>query len=236
MTPRNRLLLVALPLLFSTTAAFALTYPAVLDYQREKEELTKQETELADLKGKLVEKNALDNNRRMLQADIDNLRNEVPKAPYLDLLMLDLEKMAEQAQVDIIAVEKPLEVGAAGKVSADMADLETIEAATNKVTAANIAKTMGVAEKPGAKVDPPANSLGVKQMTRKLYLTGEYNKLVDFMKHLEAYQRVLAVKNPSIAIASTDGPQTHSDAGDRAQKMKLKEPVMSFSLNIYYLP
>ncbi|MBK9202238.1 MAG: hypothetical protein IPL73_07350 [Candidatus Obscuribacter sp.] len=56
MTPRNRLLLVGLPLLFSTTAAFALTYPAVLDYQRESEELTKQETELADLKGKLVEK------------------------------------------------------------------------------------------------------------------------------------------------------------------------------------
>ncbi|HNG22313.1 MAG TPA: hypothetical protein PLI59_24190, partial [Candidatus Obscuribacter sp.] len=63
-----------------------------------------------------------------------------------------------------------------------------------------------------------------------------YNSLIDFMKRMEAYQRVLSVNSLSIALASSPNGQNKSAAGEKAQKLKLSQPVLSFMLNIYYLP
>lgn len=231
MNSRTRLIIVLGPLLISLTAAFALVYPTFLEWQAAKEELGKQETELRDLQGKLAEKAGLDSSHKTLEADINGLRNEVPRAPYLDLLMLDLERMANAAGVDIISVEKLEEKSNAA--AADGADLETLNSAGVLVKDNKLLDKNKVEKD---KKEAAANSMGVKQITRRLYLTGNYSDLISFMKRLESYQRVLSVKELDVAIAARPDGQSQSPATQKAQKLKLNQPVLSFLLNVYYLP
>lgn len=231
MNSRTRLLIVLGPLLISLTAAFALVYPTFLEWQAAKEELGKQESELRDLQGKLAEKAGLDSNHKTLEADINGLRNEVPRAPYLDLLMLDLERMANAAGVDIISVEKLEEKSNAA--AADGADLETLNSAGVLVKDNKLLDKNKVEKD---KKEAAANSMGVKQITRRLYLTGNYSDLISFMKRLESYQRVLSVKELDVAIGARPDGQSQSPATQKAQKLKLNQPVLSFLLNVYYLP
>jgi hypothetical protein len=241
MNERTRLLLVLAPILISGTAAFSMNYPAYLDSQRLHEELKQKEDELKSLQDKLAERASVDQSHKTLESEIQNLRNEIPQAPYLDLLMLDVQRMADAADIDIIAVEKPDERNSGGtETSVDAADLEVLEAGLNKNQAGkNIALNLNKNTNQNKQIEPKAeerNSMGVKQMTRRLYLTGDYGKLIQFMKRLESYQRVLSVNQLSVAMAGGPGLQNKSPAGERAQKLKLKQPVMSFLLNIYYLP
>lgn len=232
MNSRTRLLIVLGPLLISLTAAFALVYPTFLEWQAAKDELAKQEDELRDLQGKLAEKAGLASNHKSLEADINGLRNEVPRAPYLDLLMLDLERMANAAGVDIISVEKLEEKSNAA--AADGADLEVLNSAGALVKDNKLLDKNKVQDKD--KKTDAANSMGVKQITRRLYLTGNYSALITFMKRLESYQRVLSVKELDVAIGARPDGQSQSPASQKAQKLKLTQPVLSFLLNVYYLP
>lgn len=217
-----------------------MNYPAYLDSQRLHEELKQKEDELKSLQDKLTERASVDQNHKTLESEIQSLRNEIPQAPYLDLLMLDVQRMADAAEIDIIAVEKPDERNSGGvETSVDAADLEVLEAGRgknqqNKIL--NQSSNQNSQNKPGEPKTEERNAMGVKQMTRRLYLTGDYGKLIQFMKRLESYQRVLSVNQLSVAMAGGPGLQNKSPAGERAQKLKLKQPVMSFLLNIYYLP
>lgn len=241
MNERTRLLLVLAPILISGTAAFSMNYPAYLDSQRLHEELKQKEDELKSLQDKLAERASVDQSHKTLESEIQSLRNEIPKAPYLDLLMLDVQRMADAADIDIIAVEKPDERNSGGvENSVDAADLEVLEAGMGKNQQnknLNQSPNQNNSQnKPGEAKTGEGNSIGVKQMTRRLYLTGDYGKLIQFMKRLESYQRVLSVNQLSVAMTGGPGLQNKSPAGERAQKLKLKQPVMSFLLNIYYLP
>ena len=96
-----------------------------------------------------------------------------------------------------------------------------------------------VAPTPTASNAKPAeapNPLGLKQVTKRLFVTGEYQDLIAFVKHLETYQRVISLKDLSVAIAAGDNTASKNAAAERAQKLKLAKPVMSFLLNVYYLP
>ncbi len=246
MNRRTRMLIVFGPLAVSATGALALTYPAFLDSQHEHEELAKQEIELQEVKGKLTDKASADASHKALQEDINSLRNEVPHAPYLDLLLLDLERMALASRVDIISVEKQDEKGANNQTPADGADLEVLEAAGLKDRKVNLPAPLqnlsnqvqgqGQNKAKDENKGPEQNNMGVKQLSRRVYITGDYNSLIDFMKRMEAYQRVLSVNSLSIALASSPNGQNKSAAGEKAQKLKLSQPVLSFMLNIYYLP
>jgi Tfp pilus assembly protein PilO len=87
-----------------------------------------------------------------------------------------------------------------------------------------------------AKPAEAPNPLGLKQVTKRLFVTGEYQDLIAFVKHLETYQRVISLKDLSVAIAASDNTASKNAAAERAQKLKLTKPVMSFLLNVYYLP
>jgi hypothetical protein len=57
------------------------------------------------------------------------------------------------------------------------------------------------------------------------------------MHRLEAYQRIISMKNLALAIVSDQDPNsTKNTAAEKAQKLKLNKPVMTFLLNVYYLP
>ncbi len=233
MTTFQRNAMVFGPFALGVTVLGALTYPAYLDAEREQAELTTKKKEYQTIVLKMAERDRLGHLKRGLESDINSLRNAVPKAPYLDLLMLDLERMARESKVQILALEQPAKENSPSENS-DLEDLVTKDGKTPikplpvfRPTAGNTTTKAGEA---------PANPLGLKQVSKRLFVSGEYQDIIAFVKHLEAYQRVISLKDLSVAIAATDSTATKNAAGERAQKLKLDRPVMSFLLNVYYLP
>ncbi len=228
---RNTMVLGSLAL--SLTVLGALTYPAYLDAEREQTELTTKKKEYQTIVAKMAERDRLGNLKRGLESDINSLRNAVPKAPYLDLLMLDLERMARVSNVQILALEQPAKENGATESN----DLEDMMLSGGK-TATAIKPLPVFRPTPGttAKAAEAPNPLGLKQISKRLFVTGEYQNIIAFVKHLESYQRVIALKDLSVAIAAPDNSATKTAAGERAQKLKLDRPIMSFLLNVYYLP
>jgi len=244
MTPFQRNLAVFGTLAIALAVLGAMTYPAYTDSDREHNELNAKRKEFQAISLKVNERDRLDSLKRGLEGDINSLRNAVPKAPYVDLLMLDLERMASESNVQILAMELPAKEN--GKDSSD-GDLEDLTAKDKEgkpmvkpaflhpgTTGSGISTTSsGTGGKPGEAPNP----LGLKQVSKRLFISGDYQNLIAFVKHLETYQRVISLKDLSVAIASgIDSAATKTAAGERAQKLKLDRPVMSFLLNVYYLP
>ena len=236
MTPFQRNLLAFGPLTLGATILCAMTWPAYLDSEREHADLTTKKKEYQEITLKAAERDRLDNLKRSLEGDINSLRNAVPKAPYLDLLVLDLERMASESKVNILALEQPEK--ASGNTETN--DLEELMKPSKGAGQAKVLPPIkpfgaGAAATNGKVVEAP-NPLGLKQVTKRLFITGEYQDLITFVKHLETYQRVISLKDLSVAIAASDNTQSKNAAGERAQKLKSAKPVMSFLLNVYYLP
>lgn len=236
MTPSQRNILVFGPLALGLTVAGALSYPAYLDAEREHGELAIKKKEYQEIAVKVSERDRLDSLKHALENDINSLRNAVPKAPYVDLLMLDLERMASESKVNILALEQPDK-----QSQIEPNDLEELmKPARDKMAKIPAIIKPLAATAPGAKPAETPNPLGLKQVTKRLFVTGEYKDLIAFVKHLESYQRVLTLKELSVATATTDGTRDSASAKnaafERAQKLKLNTPVMSFILNVYYLP
>lgn len=234
MTPFQKRALTFGPLAVGLTLALSLTYPSFTDSQREHEELAAKKQELQTILGRAADRDRLDKIKNNLQADIDALRKTIPKAPYLDLLMLDVEHMAQESKVDIIGLEQQ-EKQSGNQPESN--DLEEIMKARNEAAAMAATTRKIQPPTPVKKEEAAPNPFGIKQLTRRLYITGDYDNLIAFMRRLEAYQRIIAMKNLTVAIATeNDANTTKNAAGERAQKLKLTKPVMTFLLNVYYLP
>lgn len=234
MTSFQRNALVFGSLALALTILGALTYPTYLDAEREHSELANKKKEYQAIVAKAAERDRLGSLKRGLESDINSLRNAVPKAPYLDLLMLDLERMAAESKVQILALEEPAKTNG----QAESNDLEDLVAKDKDGKPLNKAPFIGrgIASNTSAKAGDTPNPLGLKQISKRLFVSGEYQNIIVFVKHLEAYQRVISLKDLSLAIAGGNESATKTAAGERAQKLKLERPVMSFLLNIYYLP
>lgn len=222
------------PIAVGLTIAMSLTYPAYTDWQREHEELNGKKLEYQSVMARAADKDRLDKIKNGLESDIDNLRKAIPRAPYLDLLMLDVEHMASESQVDLIGLETPEKSNTGNKPESD--DVEEIMKARTEIGAV-AAVTKPASVKKEEPVKAPTNPFGIKQLTRRLFITGDYDNMITFMRKLEAYQRIIAMKNLSIAVTADQEPSSNrSAAGEKAQKLKLTKPVMTFLLNVYYLP
>ncbi|MFA6209363.1 MAG: hypothetical protein WCT03_03025 [Candidatus Obscuribacterales bacterium] len=236
MTPFQRNVLAFGPLTLGATILCAMTYPAYLDSEREHTDLATKKTEYQEITLKMAERDRLDNLKRSLEGDINSLRNAVPKAPYLDLLVLDLERMASQSKVNILALEQPEKASGPNETN----DLEELMKPSKTAGQSKILPQIKPFVQPtavnGAKPVEAPNPLGLKQVTKRLFVTGEYQDLIAFVKHLETYQRVISLKDLSVATAANDSTASKNAAAERAQKLKLAKPVMSFLLNVYYLP
>jgi hypothetical protein len=55
------------------------------------------------------------------------------------------------------------------------------------------------------------------------------------MRKLENYQRVIGINNVSVALPSADN-ELKAQAADKANRLKVTQPMMSFVMTIYYLP
>jgi len=232
MTPFQERILTFGPMAIVLTIAVAFTFPAYNESQTEHNEVNAKKLEYEGIMAKAADRDRLSKVRNTLQTDIDTLRKTIPRAPYLDLLMLDVEHMATDSKVDIIGLEAPEKVSSNQPETNDVEEI--MKARTEAAAVATAIKPPSTVVK---KEEPKANPFGIKQLTRRLYITGDYDNLIAFMRRLEAYQRIISMKNLTIAIMSDQDPNsTKTAAGDKAQKLKLNKPVMTFLLNVYYLP
>jgi Tfp pilus assembly protein PilO len=233
MTPFQERLITFGPLAIGLTIAFALTYPTFTESQREHDEVTAKKMEYEGIMARAADRDRLSKIKTTLQSDIDTLRKTIPRAPYLDLLMLDVEHMANESKVDIIGLEAPEKANSNTPETNDVEEI--MKARTEAAAVATVTRPSIVVKKEEPKAN--SNPFGIKQLTRRLYITGDYDNLIAFMHRLEAYQRIISMKNLALAIVSDQDPNsTKNTAAEKAQKLKLNKPVMTFLLNVYYLP
>lgn len=254
-TQQNRnLVLIAVyaPLAISLTLAASYLVPLWEEAEKQHKEVDSKEIEYRAVQDRMMQKYRLIGARNTLEQDIIHLRSAVPSTADLDVLILDLQKMARMANVEILSIEANNNNNHNGEKDRDpySADQE-LEAMFANISGINRDKDKTllkpkdtVTSSTTALSKDQAPPLGIKQIQRRLYVSGQYADLVAFLRALEKYQRVLAIKDMSIGAdqvqAKSFGGQSRNQlrtqAQDKAQKMKLSTPVLSFLLNVYYLP
>lgn len=214
----------------------AAAYPAFVEEQERLSDLSVHKEEDAQLTQRLADRKKSEQEKKSLESDIELLRSAVPKSAELDLMIMDLEKFCTDSGVDLIAVETPQ----ASAVKASEQEVTDILGTTEgKVTLGSktLEKSAAPSGKQTATGSTPEKEIGLKQSIREVYVTGSFNGIVALLKKLESYRRIVGINRVAIAIARDARSGSQDDtASEKARKLKLSEPVMSFLLTLYYLP
>ena len=235
MTTRTRMLLCLLTFVVTFAIGYAGISPAFSEFQLSSSNLKDKRAENQQYINKLTARSRAEIEKNHLEKQIDDLRRSVPKEPNLDLVMLDLEKMCTDSHIDMVGVE-----------NIDHESLAKMQAADKSKTQANGANGANVLLKPlaaplaqlgikaGQKKEPDiAEQSAFKQLHKQVYLSGDYNGFVKMMHRMETYQRVISFNNIVISTPSSDSKDA---SAAKAEKLKIKQPLMSFVMTIYYLP
>jgi hypothetical protein len=221
-----------LPLVGAAVLASTTVYSVYLEDQQKRGEVNNTRNENDRLTAKLNERKAAERRRDLLESDISMLRGSVPKAPELDLFILDLEKMCTESGVDLISIETP-DADALRALGTSEEEVKQIQEEGRPLSMGS--KSLGRDGRKGSSAKPQ-DQTALKQLTKQVYVTSNYDGIIKLLKKLESYQRVTGVKEVCVAMAS-DGSQTDTTtAAERAKKFGLNQPVMSFLMTLYYLP
>jgi Tfp pilus assembly protein PilO len=241
MKAQFKLAIALTPFVAAAAVASTYTYPAFLDAQSKLQEVKQKEADKARLDVKLKDKSLVEAEKQNLETQIQLLRGAVPKSPEMDLLVLDMEKLCNESGVDLIAVEEP--------APETLQAIKTSESSMQELSSQNDGKiTMGskslpkpsiVQAKTDGKTDtgqPKPDDTALKKVLKEVYVTGDYDGILAYMKRLESYQRVLGVSNVSLAMATKGSEVQRTPAAEKAKKLELNQPVLSYLMTVYYLP
>ncbi|HEY9787434.1 MAG TPA: hypothetical protein V6D17_18740 [Candidatus Obscuribacterales bacterium] len=213
----------------------SLTYPTITEDIEKATELNQRRQEEGNLIDKLAERQKIQRQQQALESDISALRHAVPSRPNLELAILDMEKMADEAGVDIISFELP------GMDTEKASEKEIVDLLHESGSTASLgSKTMASRQTEGHKstTEPSdiGSTLGLKRLKKDVYVTGQYANLIDFLNKLESYERVMGMSQVIVAMPIADRKGDQDKASDKGRKLKLTQPVMTFLLSVYYLP
>jgi len=245
---RTKAILCIVPFLVAAYVGFALAAPAVQLWQEKAAAVEEKRKEHEDLENKLRAKAKIQKEKADLNAAIDKLRDSVPKRPELELLNIDLEKMALESGIDIITFK---EMDKDGLKTAGIQDEALLEKPSLQKGKEEMAKKVKTAmtpvtgpKKDGAKEEktgPP--DTGLANLTLQIKVIGDYLSLMDFVKKLETYQRVVALtsidshipKKMKEAKATKELPDdaTPSEDDEQGDTKRLQTTIL---LTTYYLP
>ena len=232
MTPRTKVLLSIMTFVMAFAIAYAGIYPAFSELQLRTTDVKERRQENQQYVNKLLARAKADLDRRKLEEQILNLRKAVPKQPELDLVMLDLENMCRDSKVDLIGVEN---------IDPDiLAKMQAKEKPKNSANGANLFKPLvaplamlnGKSDQKKDATDVAEQS-SFKELSKEVYVTGDYDGFVRMMHKMETYQRVIGFNN---IVISVPAKEVKDASAVKAEKLKIKQPIMSFILTIYYLP
>ncbi len=237
-----QIFLCTVPYLFALAIGFSYIPPGLDEVKRLNTEIETVRGEYQKLSDRLKEKEALAEEQRKLDKDIQKVRAAVPPSAQMDILMIDLEKISDLSGVDLIAIEQPAADKGKEKKGSVM-DSIVAEMGGKGLGAPQAAEKPAIAPNaPGQKApvkpkEEDSDTLGIQRIERRVFVAGEYSQLLDFLKKLEAYQRIVGIQDLQIsAPPSKDSETAKTPAGERAQAMELQKPVMTFIMNVYYLP
>ena len=232
---RDKILFCLVPYLLAFILWFSLAGQAFSDWQDKDKQISEKSKEEVDLRTRLFQLTKLQKQKTQLLSDIEQLRSAVPKSPNLDILLIDLEKMCLSSGMDLVGVEKASEKKIADMTASDAED-ESNALTPGKVLAGgkNREGAKAPVGKRGAKPSPekvkpstPEEEVGLSKVVLDTQVIGDYPSLVELMKKLEAYQRVIAVNHISVQVPTKDSKVS----GDPANRLKI-----SFLITAYYLP
>lgn len=242
MHPAARMLICALPYLVTVYLLLSVVQPALHEATQKGDELKQLTTQYDEIKGKLVEKEKLQEQQLLLTRDIRKLRSAVPQEPQMDILVLDLERIADISNCDLIGVELP-EPNRKDKNSRGIMDslMEEIEGRLPIRPAKTPTPTPQLPKPPGAPgTEPPDQNqpAGLENVVKRVYVSGSYPELIAFLKGLEGYQRVVGVRDLIIALPENAEREVTNKtvAAEKAGKYPMDQPVMTFLMSVYYLP
>ena len=184
-TQQNRnLVLIAVyaPLAISLTLAASYLAPLWEEAEKQHKEVDSKEIEYRAVQDRMMQKNRLIGARNTLEQDIIHLRSAVPSTADLDVLILDLQKMARMANVEILSIEANNNNNHNGEKDRDpySADQE-LEAMFANISGINRDKDKTllkpkdtVTSSTTALSKDQAPPLGIKQIQRRLYVSGQY--------------------------------------------------------------
>jgi len=240
MQPAARILICALPYLVTVYLLLSVVQPTLTEATQKGEELKQLTTQYDEIKGKLVEKEKLQEQQLLLTQDISKLRSAVPQEPQMDILVMDLERIADIAGCDLIGLELP-EASKKDKNSRGIMDslMEEIEGRLPIRPAAKAPPTPTPAKTPAATEPTDQNQpAGLEHVVKRVYVSGSYPELIAFLKGLEGYQRVVGVRDLIVALPEDEERDvtTKTVAAEKAKKYTVDQPVMTFLMSVYYLP
>ncbi len=249
LTKRTQFLICVLLLLLSVLAGMYLGYPAFLEAQANGEEIKSAQSELKVLQDKMQQIEAEKKKQHSLEGQIESIRNAVPKEPGIDLVMIDLEKMCARANVHLVSVETP-DAAQLQIISASEQEMKNVAnnplAKTSlgskslKQSTSDINETINNSQPPkpaaaNAPGTPPAPKL-LENNIKQIYISGSFKGMEHFLEDLESYERVVEISQLAIGTPGKENVLVRNPASDKAKKLELEQPLMTFLLKVYYLP
>lgn len=226
MQAREKILICAGAYLMAATVWFTVASPAFTEAQEQMKQLADKNKENAELKLKLLELVQVEQEKRSLQNEIEQLRSAVPKSPDIDLLMIDLEKLCLDSGLDVVSLEEP------DKDKLKQTELaQEEEPKTPAGKAGDKAKAQeNVKNKPAGPAKEKAGpevETGLEKAIRQITVTGSYAGCIELMKKLEDYQRVIEINQIEISFPTE---------GKEERKADSKQLKIAFLVTAYYLP
>lgn len=245
MSNSMQMIVAGLPYLVTIFLLLGYISPSFESFLRTQGELKTLTDEFDRLSQKVKEKEVLLEQKRVLDKDIQRMRASVPPSPEMDILLIDVERLSDQAGTDLISVEpvtdkqKDKGENLMDSIISEVGGRMTVKPPVPGATVPAKVQTPPVATPAGQKpeVKPEENPLGIQHIERRVFVSGNYSQLVDFLKKLEAYQRIVSIRNLVIAMPeNSDRDTVKTLASEKGRSLELSQPVMTFLMSVYYLP
>jgi Tfp pilus assembly protein PilO len=205
-------------------------YPAFSEMQVKAKDVDNCNKENATLTKKLDDRQRAQDEKQTLEGQIQSLRGSVPRSPELDLLVLDLERLCQSCDLDLVGVEN---LGSDALLQIKNADEQKAKESAG-LLAIGAKSLPKLAPSPAVKVET-IDQTSLRNLPKQVFVTGSYDNFIRLMRKLENYQRVIGINNVSVALPSADN-ELKAQAADKANRLKVTQPMMSFVMTIYYLP
>lgn len=237
MQVREKVLLCGMPYLVAGYLWFALTNPALMSGQDKNSQLAEKQKEQIELKTKLFDMARLEKEHARLEKEIADLRGSVPKSPDIDILLIDLEKMCLESGMEVVAVEPPekekqktfdeeeLPPPAATSMAETRPGLARAKEQLARVAAGTVA-----AQQPDGRAAAgaaPQEETGLSKLVKQVTVAGDYPGLVELMKKLESYQRVIGINQVEAEVPPEVGQK---------KVQEVRHLIVTFLVTAYYLP
>lgn len=238
MSPTIKIVVAIVPIIIAAYVGMTMLQPAMDEASTKDKSVAEKQQESDGLQAKLGDPAKINQKQKQFEQEINQLRDAVPKAPDIDLLTIDLERMCKEAGMDLIAIKSPNK-----DLNAPAAVDSSSYLKKKQDRLKNALKGNGGADDAAAgaaSAGPPPNEL--EETTKQIVVTGDYNGLQKLVHELETYQRVIKINDIVSRVPKLQDNKKEVKLPDESEPNasdKLGDPNMLYiSMNIttYYLP